>query len=177
MLNPPSQYVSSTTVIESQRDVRQVNSRHIDSSAVTRTHTGGFIKKKWSSTISARARLSVKTTASWWQHKLFITVSFLLDFKKEKNTLFLFHFFFSKQENIPQLMMAAVPFDVIWDAGVKTDWFPWRWTVVHYLWDSFARTHTDTHSETLAGYKQISQTIFLWRAVSQSHMNRHTCQK
>lgn len=55
-----------------------------------------------------------------------LSVSF---FKKERQ-----HFwFFSKQENIPWLMMAAVPFDVIWDAEEKTEWFPRRWTIIHYL--------------------------------------------
>lgn len=36
------QDVCSTAVIESQKDVRRVNSRHIDSSAVTGTHGGGL---------------------------------------------------------------------------------------------------------------------------------------
>lgn len=38
-------------------------------------------------------------------------------------------------------MMAAAPFDVIWDAEEKTEWFPWRWTIIHYLWDSVTLTH------------------------------------
>lgn len=51
----------------------------------------------------------------------FITVSFLLNSLKKKNNIFVF---FSKQENIPWLMMAAAAFDVIWDAEEKTEWFP-----------------------------------------------------
>jgi len=48
----------------------------------------------------------------------------MLDKKREE-----YSFKFSKQENIPRLMMAAAAFDVIWDRNVPHDW----WTVADFL--------------------------------------------